>query len=74
MIPALVVVNNVVYRFRCVWGLQLKLGLSLMKLAFSLESWEACGGDHQLSGPDALAEGNRHIDTALEIFKEVNNN
>ena len=42
-----------------------------MKLAFSLESWEACGGDGNMSGLDALQEGNEHIDTALQIFKEV---
>ena len=50
---------------------QAKLGLSLMKLAFSLESWEACGGDATLSGIEALREGNQHIDAALKIFKEV---
>ena len=50
---------------------QYKLGLSLMKLAFSLESWEACGGDAQMSGEEALVEGNEQIDAALEIFKKV---
>ena len=42
-----------------------------MKLAFSLESWEACGGDAQMSGEEALVEGNEQIDAALEIFKNV---
>ena len=42
-----------------------------MKLAFSLESWEACGGDAEMSGEQALAEGNQRIDAALEIFKDV---
>ena len=42
-----------------------------MKLAFSLESWEACGGDTNMSGEKALAEGNEQIDAALEIFKSV---
>lgn len=42
-----------------------------MKLAFSLESWEACGGDSELSGEEALAEGNKQIDEALEIFTDV---
>lgn len=42
-----------------------------MKLAFSLESWEACGGDGELTGDEALREGNGHIDTALQIFKEA---
>ena len=51
--------------------MQFKLGMSLMKLAFSLESWEACGGDDTLSGEDALKEGNDHIDKSLLIFKEV---
>ena len=50
---------------------QFKLAMSLMKLAFSLESWDACGGDGELTGEDALREGNDHIDTALTIFKEV---
>ncbi len=45
--------------------------MSLMKLAFSLESWEACGGDEELSGDEALKEGNEHIDKSLLIFKEV---
>ena len=45
-----------------------------MKLAFSLESWEGCGGDEELSGEEALREGNMHIDTALTIFKEVQAN
>ncbi|XP_074643679.1 TPR repeat-containing protein DDB_G0287407-like [Tubulanus polymorphus] len=49
-----------------------KLGMSLMKLAFSLESWEACGADETLTGADALKEGNEHIKTALHIFKELN--
>ena len=49
----------------------MKLGLSLMKLAFSLESWEACGGDSSMSGDEALDEGNHHIDAALRIFDEV---
>ena len=52
---------------------QLKLGTSLMKLAFSLESWDACGGDRELSGQEALREGNQHIDAAIKIFKEVCN-
>lgn len=43
----------------------------MMKLAFSLESWEACGGDRDLSGRDALRQGNVQIDAALAIFKEV---
>ena len=46
--------------------------MSLMKLAFNMESWEACGGGQELSGSDALAEGNRYIDKAIKIFQEVN--
>ncbi len=42
-----------------------------MKLAFSLESWEACGGDANMSGEQALAEGNAHVDSALSIFQSV---
>ena len=45
--------------------------MSLMKLAFNMESWEACGGGQELSGSDALAEGNRYIDKAIKIFQEV---
>ena len=44
-----------------------------MKLAFNMESWEACGGGQELSGSDALAEGNRYIDKAIKIFQEVRN-
>ena len=42
-----------------------------MRLAFSLESWEACGGDSTMSAEDAIMQGNEHIDAAIEIFKEV---
>lgn len=49
-----------------------KLGMSLMKLAFNMESWEACGGSSEMSGNEALAEGNRCIDMALKIFQELN--
>ncbi|KAL4235832.1 hypothetical protein ACF0H5_004222 [Mactra antiquata] len=49
-----------------------KLGMSLMKLAFNMESWEACGGGPELTGPDALNEGNGYIDKALKIFLELN--
>lgn len=51
---------------------QFKLGMSLMKLAFNMESWEACGGGPELTGTDALNEGNGYIDKALKIFQEVN--
>ena len=50
---------------------QFKLGMSLMKLSFNLESWEACGGGPELSGSSAIEEGNRYIDKALKIFEEV---
>lgn len=49
-----------------------KLGMSFMKLAFNMESWEACGGGTELSGEEALAVGNKYIDKALEIFEELN--
>ncbi len=43
-----------------------------MKLAFSLESWHACGGDQaEMTGDEALREGNLHIDRAITIFQEV---
>ena len=42
-----------------------------MKLAFNLESWQACGGDETLSGEAALKEGLVHADAAVAIFKEV---
>lgn len=45
--------------------------MSFMKLAFNMESWEACGGGTELSGEEALAVGNKYIDKALEIFEEV---
>ncbi|XP_064604560.1 TPR repeat-containing protein DDB_G0287407-like isoform X2 [Liolophura sinensis] len=49
-----------------------KLAMSLMRLAFSLESWEACGGAPEMTGEEALAEGNKYIDMALKIFQELN--
>ncbi|KAH3849179.1 TPR repeat-containing protein DDB_G0287407-like [Dreissena polymorpha] len=49
-----------------------KLGMSLMKLAFNMESWQACGGGPELSQADALAEGNKYIDKAIKIFQELN--
>ncbi|WAR23724.1 Y7407-like protein [Mya arenaria] len=49
-----------------------KLGMSLMKLAFNMESWQACGGGPELSEQDALTEGNKYIDKALKIFQELN--
>ena len=50
---------------------QFKLGMSLMRLAFNMKSWEASGGGSELSGPDAVQEGNKYIDRALKIFMEV---
>ncbi|ESO94433.1 hypothetical protein LOTGIDRAFT_232289 [Lottia gigantea] len=49
-----------------------KVAMSLMKLAFNMESWEACGGAPELSDEDALIEGNKYIDKALKIFQELN--
>lgn len=49
-----------------------KLAMSLMKLAFNMESWEACGGGPELSGEAAIIEGNKYIDRALKIFLELN--
>lgn len=45
--------------------------MSLMKLAFNMESWEACGGGPELTGEAAIVEGNKYIDRALKIFMEV---
>ena len=67
----LLLAPNAMSYMRHVISVQLRRGLSLMKLAFSLESWEACGGDSSLSGDQALQEGNRHIDSALAIFEQV---
>ncbi len=33
--------------------------------------WGRVGGDEERSGEAALQEGNKHIDTAIKIFKEV---
>ena len=52
-------------------SVQFKLGMSLMKLSFSLESWEACGGDADMSRQEAVQEARRHIESALQIFLEV---
>ncbi|XP_059178256.1 TPR repeat-containing protein DDB_G0287407-like isoform X2 [Physella acuta] len=48
-----------------------KLGMSLMRLAFNMKSWDACGGGTELTGPDAVTEGNKYIDRALKIFLEL---
>ncbi|RUS71321.1 hypothetical protein EGW08_020918 [Elysia chlorotica] len=49
-----------------------KLGMSLMRLAFNMKSWDATGGGSELSGPDAVVEGNKYIDRSLKIFLELN--
>ncbi|XP_076462217.1 TPR repeat-containing protein DDB_G0287407-like [Babylonia areolata] len=49
-----------------------KLAMSLMKLAFNMESWDACGAGPELTGAAAIAEGNKYIDRALKIFMELN--
>ncbi|GFO48089.1 telomerase protein component 1 [Plakobranchus ocellatus] len=49
-----------------------KLGMSLMRLAFNMKSWDATGGGSELSGPDAVIEGNKYIDRSLKIFLELN--
>ena len=55
----------------CLPVFQFKLGISLMKLAFCMESWEALGADDELPGAAALEEGYRNIDEAIAIFEEV---
>ena len=54
-----------------VFFFQYKLGMSLMRLAFNMKSWDATGGGSELSGPDAVSEGNKYIDRSLKIFLEV---
>ena len=47
--------------------------MSLMKLAFSLESWSASGASSELTSSAAIAEGLKNADRAVEIFQEVSN-
>lgn len=65
------VMNTLMHLITDILVQQFKLGMSFMKLAFNMESWEACGGGTELSGEEALAVGNKYIDKALEIFEEV---
>lgn len=51
---------------------QRKLGKTLMRLAFNLESWQACGGDHLVTPRQAQAEAVSLIERALDIFYTVN--
>ncbi|XP_006812659.1 uncharacterized protein LOC102804429 [Saccoglossus kowalevskii] len=48
-----------------------KMGLSLMTLAFNLESWNGLGGDSSLSPEEAIEEGMKHIKEAITIFTEL---
>ncbi|XP_072023611.1 telomerase protein component 1-like [Amphiura filiformis] len=50
---------------------QYKLGKTLIQLAFNLQAWMECGGDNSLNGEEAIEEAKKHIDRAINIFKEV---
>lgn len=51
--------------------LQLLLAKQLVRLAFSLASWNDCGGNEDLSAKDALLQGGEAVDEAIQIAEEV---
>ena len=51
--------------------LQLLLAKQLIRLAFSLASWNDCGGDDELSAKDALKQGEKAVDEAIQIADKV---
>ena len=53
--------------------LQLLLAKQLIRLAFSLASWNDCGGDDELSAKDALKQGEKAVDEAIQIADKVCN-
>ncbi|XP_022087926.1 telomerase protein component 1-like [Acanthaster planci] len=48
-----------------------KLGRIKIQLAFNLQSWVECGADNTLSVEEAADEGRQQIESAIEIFKEL---
>ena len=53
--------------------LQLLLAKQLIRLAFSLASWNDCGGDAELDAKDALKQGEKAVDEAIQIADKVCN-
>ena len=43
----------------------------MIRLAFSLASWNDCGGDDELSAKDALKQGEKAVDQAIQIADKV---
>lgn len=50
---------------------QYKLGLTLMRLSFNLNTWMECGGDNTLSATEAGEQAKEYIEQAINIFKDV---
>ncbi|XP_072027470.1 uncharacterized protein [Amphiura filiformis] len=48
-----------------------KLGKTLVGLTFALSAWIEHGGDNVVSVAEAEVEAKRHIENAIEIFKEL---
>ena len=53
------------------YPIQYKLGKTLVILTFSLHYWFRAGGDALMSAEEAKEEAMRHIENAIQIFKEV---
>ena len=53
------------------YPIQFKLGKTLVTLTFSLNYWIEAGGDAVMSVEEAKEEAMRHIENAIQIFKEV---
>lgn len=47
-----------------------KLGLTLMRLSFNLNTWMECGGDNTLSATEAGEQAKEYIEQAINIFKD----
>nr|XP_054769175.1 telomerase protein component 1-like [Lytechinus pictus] len=48
-----------------------KLANTLMRLAFSLNTWMECGGDNTLLPAEAYDESKKHIESSIQMFKEI---
>ncbi|XP_071840216.1 TPR repeat-containing protein DDB_G0287407-like [Apostichopus japonicus] len=47
-----------------------KLGLTVMRLSFNLNTWMECNGDNTLSATEAAEQSKEYIEQAINIFKD----
>ncbi|XP_033637129.1 telomerase protein component 1-like [Asterias rubens] len=48
-----------------------KLGKIKIQLAFNLQAWKECGGDNTRSGDEANEQGQKEVESAIKLFKEI---